>query len=92
MAKINVRSLNGCKDIGSIMFYPDSAADCTIMEEHRMRQLGLHTGDLEPPDEERVDAANKSPFRMIGRAKVTLEYYGKTVQDRIHVEEEETDF
>ena len=92
MAKINVRSLDGCEDIGSIMFYPDSAADCTIMGQHMMEQLGIHKGDLEPPDEEGVDAANKSPFRMIGRAKVTLEYYGRTVQDTIHVVEEETDF
>ena len=73
------------------MFYPDSAADCTIMGQHKLRELGVHTQDLEPPDGEGVDAANKSPFKMVGRLKVTLEYFGKQVKDVIHVTEDETD-
>ena len=92
MAKINVKTLDGQDQIGSIKFYPDSAADCTIMGKHLMGMLGMDQQDLEPPDTEGVDAANKSPFRMLGRARVTLEYCGRTVKDTIHVVEEETDF
>ena len=92
MARINVRTLDGKEEIGTGMFYPDSAADCSIMGRHMMKRLGIHPGTLEPPDQEGVSAANKSPFTMVGSTRVTLEYHGKNVQEEIHVVEEETDF
>ena len=91
MAKINVKTFDGKKYIGTGMFYPDSAADCTIMGQHLMKRFGMHQQNLEPPDPEGIDAANKSPFTMIGSLKVTFEYHGRFVQDVIHVVEEETD-
>ena len=91
MARINVKTFDGQDQIGSLMFYPDSAADCTIMGQHKLHEIGVHTQDLEPPDGEGVDAANKSPFKMVGRLRVTLEYFGKQVQDVIHVTEDESD-
>ena len=91
MARINIKTLDGQDQVGSLMFYPDSATDCTIMGQYKLHELGIHAQDLEPPDGEGVDAANKSPFKMVGRLKATLEYFGKEVEDEIHVTEDETD-
>ena len=91
MAKVNIGTFDGKEHIGSIMFYPDSAADCTIMGQQMLKTLGMHPKTLDPPDSEGVDAANKIAFTMMGSIKVTMEYYGKTIQDMIHVVEEETD-
>ena len=91
MAKINIRALDGQDLIGSTMGYPDSAADCTIMGQHKLQELNIRPQELEPPDEEGVDAANKSSFTLMGRIKVTFEYFGREVPDEIHVAEEETD-
>ena len=87
----NLKTEDGTKRIGSFQAYPDSAADCTIMGQHVMRKLGMRHQDLEPPDNEGINAANKSPFTMIGKAKVTIEYCGRSVRDVIHVVKEETD-
>ena len=61
----NLKTEDGTKLIGSYQAYPDSAADCTIMGKQVMRKLGMRLQDLEPPDNEGVNAANKSPFTMI---------------------------
>ena len=90
-ARINVKTLDGRNQMGSLMFHPDSAADCTIMGKHRLREFNVQPQDLEPPDEEGVDAANKSSFKMVGRIKVTFEYHGREVPDEIHVVEEKTE-
>ena len=73
MAKINVKTLDGQDQIGSTMFYPDSAADCTIMGLHKLQEFNILPRQLEPPDAEGVDAANQSSFTLIGRVKVTFE-------------------
>ena len=91
MTKINIKTLDGQGLIGSTMGYPDSAADCTIMGRHKLHELNIRPQELEPPDEEGVDAANKSSFTLMGRIKVTFEYFGREVPDEIHVAEEETD-
>lgn len=91
MAKINIKTLDGQSLIGSTMGYPDSAADCTIMGQHKLREFNIRPQELEPPDEEGVDAANQSPFTMVGRFKVTFEYFGREVPDEIHVAKEKTD-
>ena len=88
---IDVKTLDGHEKIGTVSFYPDSAADCTIMGQHMLGMINVKQEELEPPDHEGVDAANKSSFRMVGRVKVTFEYYGRSVQDEIHVVEDKTD-
>ena len=91
-AYLNIRTVNGKKHIGSTEFYPDSAADCTIMGQRVMRKLGIQPGMLDPPDSEGVNAANETAFTMVGTMKVTMEYCGRTVKEVIHVvKEEETD-
>ena len=90
--EIKLRTLDGKEEIGTGMCYPDSAADCSIMGEYTMKGLGIKQQMLGPPDPEGIDAANKSPFTMVGRVKLTLDYFGMTVQDEIHVVKEETDF
>ena len=77
MAKLNIGTFDGKEHIGSIMFYPDSAADCTIMGQQMLKTLGVHPKTLDPPDSEGVDAANKIAFTMMGSMKVTMEYMGK---------------
>ena len=91
MAQIDVRTLDGRDKIGNVKFYPDSAADCTIMGQHMLEQFRINPQELEPPDQEGVDAANKSPFKLVGRVKVTFDYHGRSVRDEIHVVEDETD-
>ena len=90
--EIKLRTLDGKEEIGTGMCYPDSAADCSIMGKYTMKGLGIKQQMLGPPDPEGIDAANKSPFTMVGRVKLTLDYFGMTVQDEIHVVKEETDF
>ena len=77
--------------MGSIGAYPDSAAECTLMGVHVLDQLDVDHDDLEAPDEEGIDAANKSPFTVIGRLVCMFEYRGKRAKEEIHGVAQDTD-
>ena len=87
-----MRTLDGKERIGSTRCYLDSAADCSIIGMNNMEKIGIKKQMMGPPGPEGVDAANKTPFKMIGDLKVTLEYFGRTVQDKIHVVEDDCNF
>ena len=91
MAILNLGTADGEEHIGSTEFYPDSAADCTIMGQKVMREMGIRPEMLNPPDSEGINAANQTAFTMIGSIKVSMEYHGRVIKDVIHVVEGDTD-
>ena len=70
--------MKGNKLIGELEAYPDSAADCTLVGVRYVNKIGLKYRRCNPTDEA-IDAANKSPFTVLGKVKVKLHYFGKQV-------------
>ena len=81
--------MKGNKLIGELEAYPDSAADCTLVGVRYINKIGLKYRRCNPQDEA-IDAANKSPFTVLGKTKVKLHYFGKQVEEEVNVVLEDT--
>ena len=87
--KVELTTQGKGKSIGQLEAYPDSAADCSLVGFKHIKAIGLKPMKSNP-FEEGIDAANKSPFTVLGKIRVGLRYCEKEVQEEIVIVKEDT--
>ena len=73
---------------GKLEAFPDSASDCSIVGKKFVKKARIPYEECDPNDG--MDAANKTPFTVLGNVCTMMEYCGRYAEDEILVVKEDT--